>query len=195
MAPGYDRRWARYHAASRDILLADRALWRGPGRLLEIGCGTGALLAAARPAASLSCLGMDLSEAMLSVARRRSPAPLLCGDAERLPFADAVFERLLCANMLHLSLQPAQLVLEMARVAKPGARMVISDWCGDSPFTRWMLRWLRWTGRAGAPLLAASHLLRHIASAGFAVTDARCDRCGPWMLQTVGARRQRVHML
>ena len=192
LAERYDRRWARYLATSRAALLSDRALWGRPGRLLDVGCGTGALLAAARAAGSRRVLiGVDLSEAMLSVARTRARGvPLVCAPAERLPFADAAFDAAVCANALHLSPAPARALGEIARALRPGARFALSDWCPDSRFTRWMLRWLKASGRVAVLAEDSSILRRQLDAAGFDWRSQRRDRCGPWTVLTVDARRR-----
>src|SRR4051794_9004012 len=80
------------------------AALRRPNSLLDIGCGTGNLLAAAAaifPAARV--VGIDPSAALLRRARERAEltgAELLDGAAERLPFADATFDG--CLSLLVL---------------------------------------------------------------------------------------------
>lgn len=63
-----------------------------PGRILDVGCGTGFLtgLLAAR-SASQPVLALDIAQPMLQAARlknRGMPVAYLCADAENLPFAD-----------------------------------------------------------------------------------------------------------
>jgi ubiquinone/menaquinone biosynthesis C-methylase UbiE len=74
----------------------------GDERILDAGCGNGLHLAElARRAHRGPVYGMDLSNGMLTAARERSDAALLVGDAQRLPFADASFERVLAMHMLY----------------------------------------------------------------------------------------------
>jgi ubiquinone/menaquinone biosynthesis C-methylase UbiE len=82
---------AMHEAVLRQVVHADVR----PLTMLDLGCGTGHLLARAGhrlPAAVL--IGVDASGMMLVVARRRGgPIRFVRATAERLPFADAVFER------------------------------------------------------------------------------------------------------
>lgn len=114
----------------------------GPGhRVLDVGCGTGAHLESYAEFGAI-CTGVDLSPAMLEVARRRVPdADLRIGDAKDLPFDDDTFDIVLATMFLH-ELRPAARVStldEMVRVAAPGGRIVIIDYRNGS---------LRWQGRA-----------------------------------------------
>jgi SAM-dependent methyltransferase len=94
-APFYDWENART-VGRRDVTFwCDLARRRG-GRVLELGCGTGRILAPlARHAASLA--GIDRSDPMLARARRRLrrapiPVPLVRGDITALPFAGGAFD-------------------------------------------------------------------------------------------------------
>jgi SAM-dependent methyltransferase len=61
-----------------------------PARVLDVACGTGFLTAHL----GSEVTGLDQSEAMLEVARRRVPwAEFVCGDAFRMPFAEVSFDR------------------------------------------------------------------------------------------------------
>ena len=91
-----------------------------------------------RHAASLQVTGVDLSEEMLAIAKRKAPqAEYRLADAEHLPFGDASFDAVTCAfgvrNFVHLE----QGLSEMLRVLKPGGRMVILELATpDSPLLR-----------------------------------------------------------
>lgn len=109
----------------------------GPLRILEVGIGTGEELGgyAARLPAGLpvELWGVDLSVGMLRLCRRR-PAPrpevqvnLLLADAHALPFADMTFDRVLHVGATGSFGDPARALAEMARVARPGAPVVVVD--------------------------------------------------------------------
>jgi ubiquinone/menaquinone biosynthesis C-methylase UbiE len=94
--------------------------------VLEVGCGAGNVLEQV-PAGQLH--GIDLSTFLLKksqsrLAQRR--AGLVLANAERLPFADEQFGRLVCTEVLEHVADPRQVVSEMARVATADAVLVIS---------------------------------------------------------------------
>lgn len=94
------------------------------GSALDAGTGPGLalrLLAGRLP----FVVGLDASPGMLRRARMLlnpgpRPAPLACGDALRLPFADASFDAALATNLLFLLPEPLCGVRELARVVRPG---------------------------------------------------------------------------
>lgn len=86
-------------------------------RVLEPGCGTGAVLADC-PAGALH--GLDWDTQHLQVARRNVPhARLVRADANALPYADASFDACLTHYFL-LWVDAARVLVEMRRVTRPG---------------------------------------------------------------------------
>jgi SAM-dependent methyltransferase len=95
-----------------------------PLRVLDAGCGTGRLAAALeRRAAQLA--GVDPGPVMLTVAAQRVRAPLRAADAGELPFRDAAFDVTIAVTVCEFAASPAALVAELARVTRPGGRVVI----------------------------------------------------------------------
>lgn len=104
----------------------------GPVRLLDVGVGTGADLdpLAERLPTGSHVWGVDLSPGMLALARARRPrlaVDLLLADAHRLPFADAQFDAVLHVGAVNSFRDPRAAIAEMARVARPGAPVVLVD--------------------------------------------------------------------
>jgi ubiquinone/menaquinone biosynthesis C-methylase UbiE len=94
-------------------------------RILEVGVGGGHVLA---KFPDHKRTGIDLSPTMLGRARRRlgKDVELLQGSADLLPFEDKTFDVVLCTEVLEHVVDPARVVRELMRVAKPGARVVVS---------------------------------------------------------------------
>jgi SAM-dependent methyltransferase len=96
-------------------------------RLLDIGCGTGlALTLAADRGATVT--GVDVSDAMLGVARRRLPlADLRALDLQVLPFSDASFDVVMGVNAFQFAVDPVAAIAEAARVCAPGGRVGVGS--------------------------------------------------------------------
>jgi ubiquinone/menaquinone biosynthesis C-methylase UbiE len=111
--------------------LVDAADVTAGDRVLDVACGTGIV---ARTAAELSgpagrVIGLDLNEAMLTVARRVRPdLDWRQGDAVSLPFADEFFDVALCQSGLMFVPDPGAAVREMFRVVRPGGRVAVQVW-------------------------------------------------------------------
>ncbi len=127
-APVYDRIFGGVLEPGRRAL-ADAVARAAPSTLLEVGVGTGLMLA--RYPAATAVVGVDLSEAMLAKARGRALA--LAGrairlevmDAEALTFADATFDCVAVPYVLSVTPDPRRLVAEIRRVCRPGGTILI----------------------------------------------------------------------
>lgn len=139
--------WARFYDTLLSLLtLGRRAQLRRasielagiqPGaRVLEVGCGTGdlALAARAKSGADGVVYGIDPAPEMIAVARDKTARAGLAVDfrpgvVEALAFPDAGFDIVLSSLMMHHL--PDELkrrgLAEMARVLKPGGRLLIVD--------------------------------------------------------------------
>lgn len=111
-----------------------------PFRMLDVGCGTGSLLAimAGDPRAAL-LVGVDFSPEMTRRAAdkfRQSPfgpkLQAINGDAERLPFADATFDVVTCCNSFHHYPHQAAAIASFRRVLRPGGMLVLIDGFRDN---------------------------------------------------------------
>jgi ubiquinone/menaquinone biosynthesis C-methylase UbiE len=133
-AAGYDRfmgRWSRMLAPAF-VAFAD------PGAaesVLDVGCGTGALidvLAHRLPRCRLA--GIDHSATLVQACRERFPPAqvrLECADAAALPFPDASFGATLSLLVLMLLEDPASAAAEMRRVTRPGGTVAACTWDAD----------------------------------------------------------------
>lgn len=101
----------------------DKAGLKEAQRILEAGCGTGAVLSSINTPATLH--GLDISSEVLSEARIHAPeAKLVRGDALSLPYPDSTFDITFCHFLLMWVSDPLQAVREMARVTRPGGSVL-----------------------------------------------------------------------
>ena len=126
MTAGLDGRWRRAAAAAADLAAGDRAL--------DVCTGTGdlALELAHRTTPSGEVVGVDFAEEMIArarakAARRGSAARFAAADALALPFDDGAFDAATVAfGVRNLDDLDAGLA-EMARVVRPGGRVVVLE--------------------------------------------------------------------
>lgn len=120
----YDRHAGLYAA---ELEAVSRALGPRAGRGLEIGVGSG------RFATRLDlAVGVDRSPRMVALARARG-CHAVVGDADRLPFADEVFDRVAVLTVLCFLPDPAGALREAWRVTRPGARLAVAHLDPTSP--------------------------------------------------------------
>ena len=106
-----------------------------PGELvLDVGTGTGR---AAREvlARGASATGVDIAEGMLNAARAqtaRQGIDFRLGDAEALPFEDAVFDKAISTFGIMFSVEPHVAASELARVLRRDGRLAVAAWTPDS---------------------------------------------------------------
>jgi ubiquinone/menaquinone biosynthesis C-methylase UbiE len=107
------------------------------GRALDVGCGTGAV-AQRLAERGYQVTGVDPSEGMLEVMRRRSPpSTAVRASGTELPFEDGRFDLVYTVAALHHIAEPvavAQTLAEMVRVTRPGGRIVIWDHNPRNPY-------------------------------------------------------------
>ncbi len=123
--------------------LLERAKPQPGERVLDVACGTGivARMVAQRTNGQARMVGLDLSPAMLEVARSASEREGLQiawheGSASALPFPDGSFDLVLVQQGLQFFPDKAAALGEMYRVLAPGGRAVTSTWTeiANNPF-------------------------------------------------------------
>ena len=110
----------------------------GPGRVLEVGCGMGEF--AQRLAADLEAeiIAVDLSPRMVELTRERG-VDARVADVQQLPFGDGEFD-CVCANwVLYHVADVNQGVSELARVLRPGGRLVAATLFNENLLELWEL--------------------------------------------------------
>ena len=155
--------------------------------ILDVGSGPGFLACelAQEVGASGRVVGVDISSAMNSIASRRvaasgfgDRAEILEGDATALAFADATFDAAVSMQVIEYLAEPDAALHQLARVLRPGGRLVIIDTDWDS------LVWEATDRRRAARIAAAwnehlpdPYLPRSLAprlrAAGFEVREVR----------------------
>ncbi|HEV2770538.1 MAG TPA: methyltransferase domain-containing protein [Solirubrobacteraceae bacterium] len=126
-AATYDRVTGRVTAEVAGALLDAAAVVHG-ARVLDVGCGTGIVTAAAA-ARGARATGADVAEGMLAVARERHPGlEFVVADAEALPFSAGAFEAVVAGLVVNHLPAPQRAVTEFARVLAPGGRVAVAVW-------------------------------------------------------------------
>lgn len=105
---------------------------RGDERILDAGCGTGALAYALAPRVA-EVVGIDADERYIEAARASAPqnCTFVVGDAVALPFEYGEFDLAGCRAVLHHTRRPELVVSELARVTRPGGLVLVVDQLGS----------------------------------------------------------------
>lgn len=174
-APCYDGgslQTVLYHPMHQTVLREAARLCPRPRRLLDLGCGTGHLLArAAARHPGTTLIGVDRCAGMLTRAASAVPdAYLVQAAAERLPLADASVDVVVCTATIRHWTSVADGLREARRVLTPAGVLVIADFF-PAPQRRTL--WRRGTGLPDAvrECLTTSGLLPY--------TVRRVDGFGP----------------
>lgn len=133
LAPTYDKKIGSQEKAG--AIGYRKEIFAGvSGDVLEVAVGTGRCFEAIQGASQdiRRYVGIDRTQEMLDVAKPKAaelpfPTELLCGDAHRLPFPDASFDTVLGSLCLCAMEQPEVVLDEMARVCRPGGRVLLLE--------------------------------------------------------------------
>ncbi len=172
-----------------------------PTNVLDLGCGTGQLtqrLGEQFPESRI--VGADLSDGMLERAAQRADADdavantgsFVRADAQRLPLASGSFDIITCTESFHWYDDQEAAVAEIARVLRPGGRLVIASIATVTGFADDAIQ--RATELAGRPIrpIPKRRLKRLLEADRFEVThQGRIPRLGfvPWPMLTDATRR------
>ena len=189
-APTYDRMMG----LMEKLLFGDGRAWvcsQASGEVLEIAVGTGRNLPFYSDSVRLT--GIELSEEMLAIARRRAVAlgrdvELAQGDAQALAFPDAAFDTVVCTLALCSIPDDRKAVAEMKRVLRPKGRLLLLD---HVPSTTRLWRDVQWLLEQGTLRVEGEHLLRRplelVRAEGFEIE--RAERLMAGIVERVSARK------
>ena len=118
-------------AALKDRVQQLLAPFDGTERALDSGCGAGALAFALAPFVE-HVVGVDRSAELVAAGNELAPpnCELIVGDATALPFEYGSFDIAGCMRVLHHARRPELVVSELARVTRPGGRILLVDQLG-----------------------------------------------------------------
>ena len=183
----WHKRYVQQAAWTRDLraYLFRQAGLNDKSRVLEVGCGTGAILSELPSVAALH--GLDIDLAALAQCRLHAPqSSLVQGDALQLPYSSRTFDIVYCHFLLLWVSEPESALLEMKRVAKPGGHILafaepdytarVDEPRGLAPLGRWQAESLR---RQGADPGLGARLADLFLEAGIRLRETGTLRTAP----------------
>ncbi|MEV6167085.1 class I SAM-dependent methyltransferase [Streptomyces sp. NPDC051954] len=144
------------------------------GRVLDVGCGTGGttLAVARRLGPTSHCVGVDISEPVITAARQRveqegTPASFICADAQEYAFEPAAFDTVISRFGVMFFNDPVRAFANLRRTVRDEGRLRFIAWRGpaENPF-------MTTAERAAAPLLPNLPARRPDEPGQFALADS-----------------------
>jgi SAM-dependent methyltransferase len=117
-----ERHWW-YRGRRRIVLDAiERLQLPADARLLDAGCGSGAMLSRLRRFGSVT--GVDVNPAAVAYALERGAGAVKHASIDRLPFADQEFDLVICLDVLEHVSDDRRALAELRRVSSPGGLLI-----------------------------------------------------------------------
>ena len=147
LSGGLDRLWRRRTRQCLELTAGQR--------VLDLAAGTGVSTAELMRSGA-AAVGCDFSLGMVltgHATRGRRSVPFVVGDGMHLPFADGVFDAVTISFGLRNIADPSVALREMARVVRPGGRLVVCEFSRPTfaPFRyvylNYLMRMLPWIAR------------------------------------------------
>jgi len=108
----------------------------GPTRVLEVGCGAGAMAERVRDELGAEIVAVDSSERMIDLTRQRGIEAYVA-DVQELPFGDAEFDCVFSGWLLYHVLDRDRAISECARVLRPGGRFATATLADENMSDLW----------------------------------------------------------
>lgn len=192
----FDSPWGRYaFNVEVGVVLEAIGPLAGSVHVLDAGCGTGRFTARLE-ASGASVVGLDIDPAMLDLAATRMQGLLILGNAAGIPVPDGSFDSVVAVTLCEFANDPAEVFAELARVTRPGGRIVVGALNPRSP---WGLRWRHRLQRdpwRGVHFLSRQRLLALASPFGRISIRGALYAPGPFPgLQTLGPIFERLGRL
>ncbi len=167
------------------------SLVRTADRVLDLGAGGGrdAFLTAVRVGPEGGVTGIDMTPEMVGLAREnlesyresegRGPVEFLEGYLEELPLDNESADAAFADYVVNLTLDPSRVLLEAARVLRPGGRLILADLVPGDEFTRPPSREDHPFGKCLDTLLSRGEYLDALSSAGFGRVKVLSEEAPP----------------
>ena len=178
-----------FETANANRIAVERLAVQANETVLEVGCGHGRTLARIAQAPCGFLAGIDPSEVMVRLARRRlrrrieaSQAEISLGASSALPYSDARFDAALAVHVLYFWKDAIAELKEIRRVLRPGGRLLLgyrprsAELLASHPASVYSLRSVDETaGLLATAGFSAIRSTEHaIGKSPFVCTEARC---------------------
>lgn len=196
IAPIYDYIWRNYTRTTIEKALKMAGL-EGGESILDIGCGTGALeVMLEKMHGGHDMFACDVSSISIDRAKNK-----ISGDNSRVTFAvgdflhidvpDKQFDAVFSLSNLHYFKNPDEFFLKAHAVAKPGAALVLVDWCRDGLRSRFYQKFLSVVDRGFQKVYSLTEITELLARTGWIVEDQeRFSVRGYWTMVAIRARKK-----
>jgi len=151
----------------------------GGKNVLEVGVGSGRIGFPLMEEVKPFLVGLDLSRGMVELAKEKMPVfhqrfDISLGDAENLPFSNAVFDAIVCVSTMHYFADTGRSLTEFSRVLKEKGVFVCGDLTLHESDTRHFLDTLERTlSKAHAQYYKPSEMKKLIEDHGFCVSQLK----------------------
>lgn len=175
----YDLTFAGRHSAALVENVLNKLSRVSYRSLLDIGCGTGNLLAVLSEIEDgVRLAGLDISPGMIKVAKRRldGRADIRVGDSENLPWADGTFDVVVSTDSFHHYPHPVRVLYEIRRVLGSDGLLIIAEPWWPTPIRQLVSISLPFARYGDVTVYSEESIRRLLRQSGF--TDIAWERVG-----------------